>query len=120
MACQIVGVLLEEDTAKHSPLAISVEFLSTRPVYMDSYNGRQLVVLTSDEGATRVYEASDISFERFDNEGHLVDSHGARWMVSEDNLIRLTGRGERLNRVPSQRAFWFGWYAQFPATRLVH
>ena len=120
LKAEIVGVLLEGDEAKHSTLAMSVEFLSRRPVYMDIYDGRQLVVLTSVKGASRVYEASDISFERFDNEGHLVDSHGARWMVSEDNLIRLAGRGERLNRVPSQRAFWFGWYAQFPATRLVH
>ena len=87
---------------------------------MDNYDGRQLVVLTSAEGATRVYEADDISFERFDNEGHLIDRRGARWMVGEDGLTRLADRGERLSRIPSQRAFWFGWYAQFPATRLVH
>jgi|TARA_B100000686_G_scaffold260144_1_gene272763 hypothetical protein len=120
LKAEIVGVLLEEDTTKHSPLAISVEFLSRRPIYMDNYDGRQLVVLTSAEGATRVYEADDISFERFDNEGHLIDRRGARWMVGEDGLTRLADRGERLSRIPSQRAFWFGWYAQFPATRLVH
>ena len=78
------------------------------------------MVLTSAEGANRVYEAGDITFERFDSEGHLIDSSGGRWTVGEDDLTHLAGRGERLRRVPSQRAFWFGWYAQFPATRLVH
>jgi len=51
-------------------------------------------------------------FERFDTEGFVVDSNGGCWMVSEDDLT--------LVRVPSQRAFWFGWPAQFPNTRLVH
>lgn len=120
LKAEIVGVLLDGDEVQNSSLAISVEFLSRRPVYMDSYEGRQLVVLTSAEGANRVYEAGDITFERFDSEGHLIDSSGGRWTVGEDDLTHLAGRGERLSRVPSQRAFWFGWYAQFPATRLVH
>ena len=28
------------------------------------------------------------------------------------------GAGPRLARVPAWRAFWFGWYAQFPETLL--
>ena len=27
--------------------------------------------------------------------------------------------GRVLHRIPAQRAFWFGWYAAFPHTRLV-
>ena len=40
-------------------------------------------------------------------------------MVREDAFIFLGERVERLGRVPSQRAFWFGWNAQFPDNRLV-
>jgi hypothetical protein len=59
-------------------------------------------------------------FERFDIEGFVADSNGGRWMVSEDDLTLVGDRIEPLVRLPSQRAFWFGWYAQFPNTRLVH
>ena len=41
-------------------------------------------------------------------------------MVSEDDLTLVGDRIEPLVWLPSQRAFWFGWYAQFPNTRLVH
>ena len=87
---------------------------------MDSYEGRDLVVLTSAEGANRVYDAGVTCFERFDTEGFVVDSNGCRWMVSEDDLTLVGDRIEILVRIPSQRAFWFGWYAQFPNTCLVH
>ena len=59
-------------------------------------------------------------FERFDTEGFVVDSNGRCWMVSEDDLTLVGDRIEPLVRVPSQRAFWFGWHAQFTNTRLVH
>jgi len=33
---------------------------------------------------------------------------------------QLTGPGgETLKRLPAHRAFWFGWYAAYPQTRLV-
>ena len=40
-------------------------------------------------------------------------------MAREDGFIFLGERVERLGRASSQRAFWFGWNAQFPDTRLV-
>ena len=39
--------------------------------------------------------------------------------MSEDALVLEDDAGERLARVPAQRAFWFGWYAQFPDTELI-
>lgn len=120
LKAEIVGVLSARNDAQSSSLAISVKFLSEHPVYMDSYEGRDLVVLTSAKGANRVYEAGAIYFERIDSDGYLIDSKGGRWMVREDGLTRLGEPIEQLGRVPSQRAFWFGWYAQFPNTRLVH
>ena len=35
-------------------------------------------------------------------------------------LAKLAGPGGAvLRRLPAHRAFWFGWYAAYPATRLV-
>ena len=45
------------------------------------------------------------------------DSAGGTWKMTED---RLSGPGGvSLRRLPAHRAFWFGWYAAYPATRLV-
>ena len=42
---------------------------------------------------------------------------GRTWRMDES---RLSGpNGETLNRLPAHRAFWFGWHAAFPDTRLV-
>ena len=45
------------------------------------------------------------------------DDSGARWTVEEGALV--SPGGERLERLPAHRVFWFGWYAQYPETRLV-
>ena len=38
--------------------------------------------------------------------------------LSEDRLE--SPAGDVLARLPAHRAFWFGWYAAYPRTRLVH
>jgi hypothetical protein len=99
------------------PVAIAADFLKRRPVYHADFAGRRLVVLTSREGANRVYDAGTTTFVRLDGERHAIDKAGGRWQVAEDGL---TGPdGVKLNRVAAQRAFWFGWHAQFPSTLLI-
>ena len=44
------------------------------------------------------------------------DATGVGW-VFQYALVDKSGR--RLERVPAHRAFWFGWFAQYPETRLV-
>jgi hypothetical protein len=74
-------------------------------------------VLTDAGGANRVYEARKAVFASWDGGNAVRDRDGKVWKFDED---RLTGpRGEVLKRLPAHRAFWFGWYAQYPATRLV-
>jgi len=51
--------------------------------------------------------------------GAIVDTSGRRWRVSEDALIAEFDDVLRLPRVAAHRAFWFGWFAQFPDTRLI-
>ena len=46
-----------------------------------------------------------------------ADDAGEIWTMDEHALTAEDGRV--LCRIPTQRAFWFGWYAAFPNTRLV-
>jgi Protein of unknown function (DUF3179) len=98
-------------------LASSADFLSTRPVYALRMGSTNVVVLTDTSGANRVYEAKDISFASWDSANAARDNQGRVWKMDE---AQLTGpSGELLKRLPAHRAFWFGWHAAFPDTRLV-
>ena len=98
-------------------LAIWVVFLSRNHVYHDALGGREFVVLTDRSGASRVYESGGRRFTRWDTVDAVWDDNGAQWTVEEGALAGPAG--ERLERLPAHRAFWFGWYAQYPETRLV-
>ena len=101
------------------PIAISVAFLEKHPVYQARLAGRHLVFVTSRKGANRVYDAGKHRFESHLSDGGLRDKQGQAWRVTEEALI-LEGEEEtRVPRVPAHRAFWFGWYAQFPETKLI-
>ena len=53
----------------------------------------------------------------WDGDARARDGAGQTWQVTEDGL--LGPGGAALKRLPAHRAFWFGWYAAYPATRLV-
>ena len=98
-------------------LAIEVDFLARNRVYHDVLGSREFVVLTDRSGASRVYESANRRFTRWDGDSAVIDEDGARWTVEEGGLA---GPGAlRLQRLPAHRAFWFGWYARYPETRLV-
>lgn len=98
-------------------LAIEVDFLSRNRVYHDAIGDREFVVLTDRSGASRVYESGGRRFGEWDGDDAVLDESGVRWMVEEGGLVGA--EGARLERLPAHRAFWFGWYAQYPETRLV-
>ncbi len=100
------------------PVAIAADFLKRRAVYHTELAGRRLVVVTSRNGANRVYDAGATTFVRLEGEQHVLDDTGGRWQIAEEGLVGAGGDGRR-NRVPAQRAFWFGWHAQFPSTVLI-
>jgi hypothetical protein len=75
--------------------------------------------LTTPRGANRVYEAASIRFDAWIDDGRVRDTAGRPWRVTEDALVAEGGAAAPLRRVTAFRAFWFGWYAQFPDTRLV-
>ena len=97
-------------------LALSADFLLEHPVYEDVLGDQEIVVFTNSSGANRVYRSDGTKFKSWDGSKKATDSNGQQWQVAED---KLTKGSKSLDRMPAHRAFWFGWEAQFPETRLV-
>lgn len=100
------------------PVALDVAFLRRHPVFSFVSGGRRYVVVTDAEGANRVYAVTRDIPEQL-AATRLVDATGEGWRVTEEALIPDTPGGVPAPRVAAQRAFWFGWFAQFPQTRLI-
>ena len=99
------------------PVAIDVRLLRSHPVYSFSAGQSRYVVVTTVSGANRVYRL-DTPVPEQPAGPRLVDAEGRRWRVTEDALIPEAPGPGRAPRVPAQRAFWFGWFAQVPDTML--
>ncbi len=100
------------------PLAIDTQFLRKHPVYTFGAANERFVVITSKAGANRVYQV-DRSFPEQREGAVVLDANGAAWRVTESGLVLERDSTTRLSRVSAHRAFWFGWYAQFPDTMLI-
>ena len=100
-------------------LAITARFLVRNRIFHHDFAERNLVVVTSEQGANRVYDAGDVRFVRHLDEARVADNAGRAWRITEAALILDDDVNVRRARVPAQRAFWFGWYAQFPDTALI-
>ena len=108
---------LRFDAAPGEALAISARFLARNRLHHDRLGEVDLVVVTDRSGANRVYETAGREFVDWDQDRTLVDRAGATWRLDEAGLG--SSSGERLARLPAHRAFWFGWVAAYPDTRLV-
>ncbi len=98
------------------PVAIAQQFLAKRPVYQGKLGRVNYVVLTDQTGANRVYESGGEIYERLTHSAVRTRA-GAEWKVTEAALIGPDG--EKRNRLPAHRAFWFGWHAAYPETQLI-
>ena len=117
---EVLTLLANDDSGWRQPLAISADYLEDHRVFHTDHVGRSLVVLTTREGANRVYDVGTVRFARLvERDLEVEDETGRRWRVTEDALRPVEGEGPTLPRVAAQRAFWFGWYAQFPDTQLI-
>jgi hypothetical protein len=114
-----VFVMLPEsrDGQKH-PVAISADYLKKNPIYHGDFAGHPIIVITTKAGSNRAYESKGIWFVKMIAEDRLQDANGRFWEVTEESLVEVEA-SRMLQRIPAQRAFWFGWYAQFPHTELV-
>lgn len=102
------------------PVAIAADFLQRSPFFHFEVAGRRLLAVTSKRGANRVYALGQhqVAFPVTASPDQPVDASGRVWNLSEDALASRDG-SVVLPRVPSHRAFWFGWYAQYPETLLI-
>lgn len=116
---EVLVMLLDDARGERRPLAIAAEFLEDNRLHLEEHAGRRLLVVTSREGANRVYDPGPTTFERLVGDRGVLDAEGGRWRVTEEALVSTSDPARRAPRVAAQRAFWFGWYSQFPETRLV-
>ena len=105
------------DGHRDRPLAVAAAFLAANPVHHDAIEDTAFVVLTDPSGANRAYASEEVTFTGYDGDRLVKDSTGGTWTLEEHALV--SGDGRTLPRLPAQRAFWFGWHAAFPNTRLV-
>ena len=98
-------------------MALAAKFLIKNPVYHQRLGEKNFVVLTDKSGANRVFYSDDVKFKSWDNRSTAIDEKGRKWIVGESEL-KLDDK-TTLKRMPSHRAFWFGWYAQYPDTKLI-
>ena len=113
---EVLAMLLSPASGGEEALAVSARFLRKNPVFRTGLAGRTLTIVTTSAGANRVFDTGDRKFERLLDDDRVVDDAGETWKVTEDALV---SEDARLERVPAYRAFWFGWFAQFPETRLI-
>ena len=111
--------LADPASGQLEPLAIAADLLAERRVFRHRFAGRDLVVVTSEAGANRVYDARNVRFVRHAAGGDVLDDAGRPWRVTEDALELAADAAVSRPRLAAQRAFWFGWYAQFPDTVLI-
>ena len=97
-------------------MAIAAEYLQSNPVYHNALGNLDFVVLTDSTGANRVYQTDGVMIVDYDRESTAIDDKGRPWQLSEDGL---RSDNHRLARLPAHRAFWFGWHAAYPETRLI-
>jgi hypothetical protein len=103
------------------PVAIAQARLRRQRVYPLDVAGRRFLVVTSRQGANRVYAlgTDDLAFQTArPDDLTVIDGTGRRWRLTEEALVSDDGQ-QSLPRFTAQRAFWFGWRAQYPNTLLV-
>ncbi len=103
-----------------TPVAFPVDRLRRHPVWMAQVDTQRVVVITHPEtGAVQAYAAGEHAFVAGSSPDEVIDVvTGQRWRVTWDALVAYDGSG-RLRRLPGHLAFWFGWYAFYPDTRLI-
>ena len=116
---EILAIRFPRREGGDDALAITADFLSQNPLFQTDLAGRQLLVLTSPDGANRVYAAPGVTFVERVGANQVKDSEGRTWVADEDAIVPTDNPGGGLPRLSAFRAFWFGWYAQYPDTELI-
>ena len=102
--------------AEAPPVAIAQGFLERHPIHAGRLGATDYVVFTDASGANRVFQSGQVPFTSLSADSALA-ADGTRWRITEAALEGPNGR--TLPRLPAHRAFWFGWRAAYPDTRLI-
>jgi len=100
-------------------VAIAADFLRKNRLCPLEAGGLSLSVVTSPDGANRVYDTGGLRLARLLQGDRVEAEGGASYRVTEEALVPESPGARALPRVAARRAFWFGWYAQYPETLLV-
>lgn len=114
---EVVALAFPEETKER--LAVACRYLQEHRIHYDRVGDRELVILTDEGGASRVYAAGDVRLVKWTGSQTLEDEQGRTWRMTEQSLTETENSDARLPRLPSHRAFWFGWFSAYPETRLV-
>ena len=97
--------------------AYSRDTLVQNPLLNDNVGGQEVVILTMAGGGSRAYDRQGMELQ-FSSEGQLQSDDGRAWRVLEDALESVDDPSQRLPRLPSRDAYWFGWQTFYPHTDL--
>ena len=107
--------------AKAYPLDRLVE----EAVVNDNLEGTALVIVTDAKArAARAYHREDRIFRLSSPQGDdeqpstILDDEDNHWRVTEEALVKVSEPFERLERLPSHNAYWFGWFVFFPLSQV--
>ena len=114
-----VLVLRQGTSGLDRPLAVAATLLADNPVFEIDQAGGRFLVVTSPEGANRVFEQGGDRFVGAPAADRVEDADGRLWHVTEEALVLESNLAVTHPRVAAHRAFWFGWRAQFPDTLLI-
>jgi hypothetical protein len=113
---EVVTLRVRTQDGQMQAVALATDFLERNPVYEFEVADRRFVAVTTERGANRICDRFPVPVS-FDakpaGKSRVLDTRGQQWRVTEDALILESGEGQKLSRVPAQRAFWVGWVAQF-------
>ncbi len=112
---EVFGLLL--NSHPDLPLAFSTKFLKKHSLYHHQVDDEKIVILTDNSGAIRAYASNNVTFIDWDRYDSLLDSNNTRWTLTEAWIS--SNEGQKLYRLPSHNAFWFGWYAAYGHTKLI-
>ena len=98
-------------------IAISTGFLSKNKVFHTTIGSKNIIVLTDKSGANRVFDAGNTRFKKLKSSDQVIDASGKLWTIRENELI--ASDGEKYRRINTFNAFWFGWQAAYPDTKLI-
>jgi hypothetical protein len=108
--------VLRTDNFESDPLAISSEYLSKNRLYHTSVGDKDIVILTSPEGASMAYASRGMRFT--DVKANKVKDTNGEWWTFDHSGIHGPNE-DLLIRLPAHRVFWFAWVNMYPDTRLV-